>query len=145
MYSGLLPNLPILIVNSSSAESDQLKTVLGQNGLQPHITSSCQKALNLIQQQSFSMVLSNRVLPDGDWKIILQALESISEPPELVVFSRQAEESLWYEVLQSGGFDVLSVPFNDVELIRVTALAQNFWQRKHRRLILGQRAMRAAS
>jgi DNA-binding NtrC family response regulator len=145
MYSGLLPSLPILIVNSSSAESDQLKNVLGQNGLQPQITSSCRKALELIPQQSFSMVLSNRVLPDGDWKIILQALESIPERPELVVFSRQAEESLWYEVLQLGGFDVLSVPFNDADLIRVIALAQNFWQRKHRRLILGQRAMRAAS
>jgi DNA-binding NtrC family response regulator len=145
MYSGLLPSLPILIVNSSSAESDQLKTVLGQNGLQPQIMSTCRMALDVLHQESFSMVLSNRILPDGDWKIILQALESIPERPELVVFSRQAEESLWYDVLQLGGFDVLSVPFNDADLIRVIGLAQNFWQRKHRRLILGQQAMRAAS
>ena len=145
MQLGPLPSLPVLIVNSSPDESGEMNTLLGRIGLQPQFTSTCQKALGLIHHHTFPVVLSSDTLPDGDWKTLLQALEGTPEHPELIVFSRQAEESLWYEVLQLGGFDVLAAPFDEAELVRVITLAHTFWQRKHRGAGRAHRVMRAAS
>ena len=39
--------------------------------------------------------------------------------PNLVVTSRLADDRLWAEVLNLGGWDVLSTPFEAAELIRV--------------------------
>jgi DNA-binding response OmpR family regulator len=41
----------------------------------------------------------------------------------LIVVSRLANESLWAEVLNLGGFDVLALPFDREELERVTLSA----------------------
>jgi hypothetical protein len=40
-------------------------------------------------------------------------------PPNFIVFSCLADEFLWAEVLNLGGFDVLMTPFEPEEVLRV--------------------------
>jgi hypothetical protein len=40
-------------------------------------------------------------------------------PPSLIVFSCLADEFLWAEVLNLGGFDVRMTPFEPEEVLRV--------------------------
>jgi hypothetical protein len=42
-----------------------------------------------------------------------------TRPPELIVASRAADDSLWAEVVTFGGYDVLPQPFERDELKRV--------------------------
>jgi hypothetical protein len=44
------------------------------------------------------------------------------------VFSRLADESLWAQVLNLGGFDVLMTPFEAEEVLRVTFAAWSHWK-----------------
>jgi FixJ family two-component response regulator len=89
--------------------------------------------------------MTDKNLPDGGWQLVLDALDPQPQRPELIVFSRLADEKLWYDVLQLGGFDVLSVPFNEAELSRVVALALNFWRRRHQNHSERVRVLQAAS
>ena len=68
------------------------------------------------------VVLQNR-LPDWDWKSALQHLRSCTTPAQLIVASRHADETLWSEVLNQGGYDVLIQPFDCQEVERVLTAA----------------------
>jgi len=57
----------------------------------------------------------------GDWRELLDGAESAGFP--LIIASRLATESLWAEVLNLGGCDVLELPFDRDELERVVSAA----------------------
>jgi DNA-binding response OmpR family regulator len=57
-------------------------------------------------------VICEHHLPDGTWLDILNHLDGSIEKPLLVVTSRFADEALWAEVLNLGGFDVIAKPFD---------------------------------
>jgi DNA-binding response OmpR family regulator len=69
--------------------------------------------------------LSERRLPDGDWKAILEVIVRMEEPPQLVVMSKDGDERLWAEVLNLGAWDVLMRPFHPKEVYRTIHAA---WQ-----------------
>jgi hypothetical protein len=56
-------------------------------------------------------------------------LQGQARPPNLIVSSRLADDRLWAEVLNLGGYDVLARPFNRVEVIRVVQAAWRAWNR----------------
>jgi hypothetical protein len=57
------------------------------------------------------------------------ALASLPAPPNLLVFSRLADESVWAKVLNLGGFDVLLTPLEPEEVLRVAFSAWSRWER----------------
>jgi len=64
------------------------------------------------------------VIAEGaGWERLLDDLRQLPQPPQLVVTSRTADDYLWSEVLNHGGFDVLPQPFDREELQRVVAAA----------------------
>ena len=58
-----------------------------------------------------------------NWKTILDHCQRAVWQPHLIVTSRTADERLWAEVLNLGGYDVLAQPFNRDEVERVVASA----------------------
>ena len=54
----------------------------------------------------------------------------MAEPPVVIVTSRIADDSLWAEVLNLGGYDVLAKPFREAELIWALESA---WQASRRK------------
>lgn len=95
----------------------------------PHLDTAGNytRAAGLLQANSFSVVLSERDLPDGGWRDVLNAVELCQSTPLLIVASRHADERLWAEVLNLGGFDVLMKPFDFMETTRVLAMACQQW------------------
>jgi hypothetical protein len=55
-------------------------------------------------------------------------LQGLAKPPQLIVTSRTADESLWAEVLNIGGYDVMALPFERLEVERVIASASRHFQ-----------------
>jgi DNA-binding NtrC family response regulator len=73
------------------------------------------------------VVLSEPYLPDGSWRELLKQTGNWHNPPRLVVTSAAADDTLWAEVLNLGGYDVLARPFVPDEVFRVLALASHSW------------------
>jgi DNA-binding response OmpR family regulator len=74
------------------------------------------------------IVLCEEKLGDGGWKDVLSQLALIPDRPRLIVFSRNADEHLWGDVLDLGGFDLLATPFRDDELIFTVGSAWLDWK-----------------
>jgi len=84
-------------------------------------------ALECLDRHSIHVVLVNADCPGWSWKQALQDLHGRQRPPQLLVTSRLADESLWAEVLNYGGYDVLTEPFDRDEVERVIASARRHY------------------
>jgi len=68
-----------------------------------------------LSRELIPVVLCECQLPDGNWKDVLSRLAPMLEPPRLIAVSHHADERLWLEVLNLGGFDLLATPFHGFE------------------------------
>jgi hypothetical protein len=76
-------------------------------------------ALRKAKLEAVRVVLCERNPPGGDWKILFDQVRGLPRPPRFIVTSRLADEGLWIEVLNRGGYDVLATPFRAEEAVRV--------------------------
>lgn len=80
-------------------------------------------AVALLRKFRPCVVVCDQVLSDGNWKNLLQDLQSEPQMPPLIVSSRLADDRLWAEVLNLGGYDLLMSPFSTSEVSRVVKMA----------------------
>jgi DNA-binding NtrC family response regulator len=85
-------------------------------------------ALMILCNDRPPVVICESCLPDGNWKDILSQIAVLPDAPRLIVTSREPDESLWAEVLNMGGYDVLATPFEKDEVIRAVSHAWLSWE-----------------
>ena len=120
----------VLLVSSLPETHASLRRIFGHSNWLLHEVSTRREALAYLRDNSGAVVICERDLPDGDWKLMLSTLHSLPMPPNLIVTSGLADEGLWAEVLNLGGYDVLAQPFEMQEVYREVFLA---WHAQKRR------------
>jgi DNA-binding response OmpR family regulator len=118
----------ILLVSPADADYTCLRHIMDHSRWKLYWAPSCRGALALLRQRPIGVVITAAELPDGDWKGLLDALGSQPGSPSLIVSSRLADERLWAEVLNLGGYDVLLTPFEPGEVFRVGSAAWRAWK-----------------
>lgn len=85
-------------------------------------------ALQQLERNSVQVVVAESDLRNWDWKSVLRDLRRTEHPPQLVVTSPAADDRLWSEVLNLGGYDVLLArPLDREEVRRVVASARRHY------------------
>jgi DNA-binding NtrC family response regulator len=85
---------------------------------------SCGEATDLLRgEPEVALVLTDLSLPDGSWFDVLNSVGDVNARAAVVVCARVADERLWTQVLEAGGFDVLVEPYQDHEVRRILAAA----------------------
>jgi DNA-binding response OmpR family regulator len=118
----------VLAVSPADEDHVLLEHVFSHSNWKFDRVHTCQKALEFLKRAEISVVICTAQLPDGTWKDLLGELKHQPAPPRLIVASRLADDSLWGEVLDYGGYDVLGKPFDPGEVIRVVSLAWRQWK-----------------
>jgi len=111
----------VVVVNPAPEDCTCLKDSLDDLGLQTHCVSDNHELEEFLRTREASVVLCEA--EDHSWKNVLDKLAEKDGPPRLIVMSRLADERLWAEVLNLGGYDVLAKPLDSEELRRVVATA----------------------
>jgi DNA-binding NtrC family response regulator len=93
--------------------------------------SSVSAAKSALKQGRISIVLCEHDLSPGSWKELLNSADGLPAPP-VIVTSRLADERMWAEVLNLGGYDVLARPLNSEEVLRTVTSAWSLWQHQFR-------------
>jgi DNA-binding NtrC family response regulator len=117
----------ILLVGIVAADGLSLDQIFLDSNWQSHGVGNCREALGFLDQHHVSVVLTEPELADGSWRELLNGMARHSAPPNLVVSSRLADDRLWAEVLNLGGYDLLVTPFEAEEVRRVTFAARHDW------------------
>ena len=120
-------NISILLVSPCTEDLSSLRGILPHGDWNLHHVGDCREAAEHLHEHGASVVICDRDLPDGDWKDLLQQTSAMPSQPLLLVVSRHADEGLWAEVLNLGGYDVLLKPFDRSEVLRVISMAWRQW------------------
>ncbi len=118
------------MVSLGEQQLQLLKAWLEHRNWIVHAAGNYQNGLALAAQGQAAVVITEADLPDGSWRDLLESLDQFDVPPRLVVTSRTADETLWAEVLNMGGYDVLAQPLDRDEVIRVLDLAWLSWKQE---------------
>jgi len=122
----------VLAVSPSREDHRFLRRLLSAWKWVVHPAHSYAEAAELLSRHSMPVVICECELPDGTWQDVLNLLNRLEQPALLIVTSAAADDFLWAEVLNLGGYDVLMKPFDPAEVMRVVHLAWLHW--KNRRL-----------
>lgn len=124
----------MLVLCSDEFERAWLGEVLRRHGVACCQAVTWQEGSGSFRDCRPQVVICEAVLPDAGWKEVLEQLSLLKYAPRLIVISSQASESLWAEVLNLGGYDLLAMPLVEDEVVRVVGLAwQNFKNERDRR------------
>jgi DNA-binding NtrC family response regulator len=117
----------ILVVSAIESDHAFIHGLFNSEKWQVRAADSWRHASDHLSRDRVGVVLCEKELPDGAWKDVLASLSAMPDAPALIVASEHADDKLWAEVLNLGGYDVLMKPFDRTEVGRVVSLAWQNW------------------
>lgn len=117
----------VLVVTPFEEDHAALRRIFDRSDWELYEAHSISEAMRLLARRTIPVVICERDLPVGDWRALLGALQFLPHPPHLIVSSRLADNGLWAEVLNLGGYDVQPIPFDAAEILHKTQLARLNW------------------
>jgi DNA-binding NtrC family response regulator len=112
-----------LLISPVEQDHDTFQHLFQHHGWTLQGVRSLRSATKRVRESPVSLVITERDLPDGDWKDVLETIHGLLQPPLVVVISASADNYLWAEALNLGAYDVLSKPLNQTEMFRVFSSA----------------------
>jgi len=92
-----------------------------------HEAQSAREVAQFLSVHRVPVILCHCSFADGNWRDLVACISNLPCPPRLVVTSELADDFLWAEVLNLGGFDVLAQPFRESEVVRTLTSAFRQW------------------
>lgn len=116
----------ILSISAATEDHGALGDILNNSPWRIVTSGTCKQALSRLRRQHIPVVICESDLPDGTWRDVLNRINTLTHRPVLIVTSRVADDYLWAEVLNLGGYNVLAKPFRESEVKHVFA---SLWMR----------------
>jgi DNA-binding response OmpR family regulator len=115
--------ITILAITPNEDDHHTLQLIFNHRNWRLHKARTYGEARPILRESKAAVVICERDLPDGTWKDVLYELALMENSPQLIVVSRLADDHLWAEVLNLGGYDVLQKPFEPSEVMRAVSMA----------------------
>jgi len=120
--------LRVLAVLAHPADRAALSGIFSHSNWRLDSCATLAEARSGLRDGKAGVVICDSVLPDGDWKTLLDGLRGNEIGPRLIVALPAADDLLWAEVLNFGGYDALIKPFRKEEVVRLLSLAWLSWK-----------------
>ena len=113
---------------------DSDRQVLSQIGEKAkwHIefASNYESAVELAGRRKFAVILCDRDLSSAfNWREAVQKLAGIAPGSCVMLTSPVNDDVLWQEVIDRGGYDVLTKPFHEERVVRSVRFACSSWNK----------------
>jgi hypothetical protein len=113
------PRARVLSVSANQADHLTLHRFIDTAQFRLLTADTCRDAVRQLWLNGARVVFCDSVLPDGTWKNVIGHISSLGNPPRFAVVSTLVGASLWSEVLDLGGTDVLARPLAARDVRRV--------------------------
>lgn len=118
----------VLAVSGSADDLSRLRATFAGSSWTLRTARTFDEAVAWLSGNPTPIVLCTSHLADGSWKTLLRYADGLAHRPKLIVFTRHADDHLWAEVLNLGGFDVLDFPADRNAIFRSTSSAWRNWR-----------------
>jgi DNA-binding NtrC family response regulator len=114
----------VLAVFPAEEDRTELATIFTGSNWKLRFARTVPQTQTVLSKSSVRVIISEGWLSDDYcWKDLLLELQKMEHPPPLIVADRLADERLWAEVLNLGGYDLLAKPFDAKEILHVVTTA----------------------
>jgi len=117
----------IVALITDEQDRSLLAEVGARNQWQVHFTDNSTEAWRMLNQLKAPVVLCDRDLSGNEWRHAVRVLASSAHGACIILLSRVVDDYLWNEVTGSGGYDVLSKPLREQDVVRAVKLAWSYW------------------
>lgn len=94
-----------------AAERATLHTLAARENWRLSIANDYHSLLKILRQAPAV------VLCDGNWRGILEGLRAEKARSQMILVTSEMRDKLWLEVLELGGYDVVTSPFHERRLV----------------------------
>ena len=124
--------ISILLIGPLDSRRCALRNILTPPKWETCEAATYAEAVGILDNHRIGVAICATEVDNGNWQALLSSLQNRANPPHLIVYSRLADERLWAEVLNLGGYDVLVQPFDRGEVQRVARMAWTAWGQEYR-------------
>jgi DNA-binding response OmpR family regulator len=118
-----ITNRTILAVFPAGEDQTSLINIFSRSNWRLQFTCTLRETQTALSV-SPGVVISEVQLSDGHcWSDLLDEMQKMECPPPLIVADRLADEHVWAEVLNLGGYDLLAKPFDAKEVLHAVNTA----------------------
>ena len=111
------PTIRLLVMTADFDYSSHLRVLANGCGWSIRAAATLEEIIPHVQDRSFPLVVYDWNAAD-DWRAAFDRLRSVNSSICLLLASRITDPYLWEDVIQAGGFDVISRSATQDELIR---------------------------
>ena len=120
--------LEVLTINNNSLDCAALRAVISRTNWVFHCVSDLPGAVQFLKKHFVPVVVCARDLEGASWNDVIDAVRQFPNPPEVLVYTDQPNAAFCLGVLDSGGFEVLAMPFDRDHVLRSVSLACRKWK-----------------
>jgi DNA-binding NtrC family response regulator len=117
----------VLFLTRIDAHRAHLQQILAGTRWELVPATECREAVERLRREVIPVAIIDRDLPGAGWRENLARLASVPHPACVILASRVSDSYLWEEVVHRGGFDILVLPFDSGEVIRMLNFAHWQW------------------
>jgi DNA-binding NtrC family response regulator len=143
------PATTVQVIALLPSEDDRrsLRDIFAHSDSQLHFVGTLNELRAGLGNSRIGVVITDACLTDCDWKEVLETADRLKGRPQVIVTSRLADDRLWAEVLNLGGFDVLMMPLERTEVLHCVDTAWRTWQDRsiRKRSTSGPMVLRAST
>jgi CheY-like chemotaxis protein len=120
---------PITVIGLVTSDEDSrlLTGICSRNQWNLLFVDTCEEARIALHKLKAPVVLCDRDLPGKGWRGTVEDLASSPHHVCIILVSEVVDTYLWNEVVRTGGFDVLSKPLREEDVVRAVRLAWSYW------------------
>lgn len=113
----------VLAVQPKSEDRTTLTQIAEKAGWYLDFAETLEAARYWLQRNRAAVVVYDRDLADGDWRKALETFTAKGTACPVVLKSPVIDDQLWQEVIQRGGYDVITTPLNEQRVVRTVEFA----------------------
>ncbi len=112
----------LLVADDERAITDGLSAILADEGYEVTVASDGERAMELLSNDAFGLVLADLNMPQLDGMSLLRNLQEKKIPTECIIITGRATVDSAVQAMQMGAYDYIEKPLNAEKLIRLKAL-----------------------
>ena len=118
---------PTIVALLNERDRTVLRDLSGSRHWDVSFAGAPPDALALIGQAKPQILFMDRDLSGSDWRETMSAFATSSSKICIMLVSTVVDTYLWNEVVQNGGYEVLSKPLREDDVSRAVGLAWSYW------------------
>ena len=120
-------HLTLIGLVASEGDRRLLAGICSRNGWHLLFADTREEAQAASDKLKAPVILCDRDLPGKGWRETVEDLAASPHRTCILLLSGVVDTYLWHEVVRTGGYDVLSKPLREDEVVRAVRLAWSYW------------------